>query len=120
MTISVFNPNDSIVTISEKALAFFKKKLKNHEQQAIRISVKKSGCTGYAYVIDYGEAAVEGDSEQQFDGLTVYISEQAQSMIAGSEIELQQQGLNKSIAFNNPNVTASCGCGSSFSVEEEA
>lgn len=119
MNLAVFNPNDEKpITITDSAIAFFKKKLANEAQQAIRISVKKSGCTGYAYVIDYGENKTEGDSEYAFGDITVYIAEQALEMIAGSEVDLVQQGLNKTIAFNNPNVTASCGCGSSFSVDE--
>lgn len=119
MTLAVYNPNDSqTITVTDKAIAFFKSKLKNETEKAIRISVKKSGCTGYAYVIDYGENKADGDSEHNFDGLTVFIAPKAMEMITGSEIDLVQQGLNKSIAFNNPNVTASCGCGSSFSVDE--
>lgn len=120
MTLAVFNPNEEAsITLTDKAINFFKKKLADHEQQAIRISVKKSGCTGYAYVIDYGEGKGDGDSEHVFENLIVYVTEKAMEMIVGSEIDLQQQGLNKSIVFNNPNVTASCGCGSSFSVDEE-
>ncbi|PID62893.1 MAG: iron-sulfur cluster assembly accessory protein [Gammaproteobacteria bacterium] len=119
MTLAVYTPDSTPpVMITDKALTFFKKKLQKEEQQAIRISVKKSGCTGYAYVIDYGESQGEGDSKLEFPDLNVYITAQALEMIAGSEIDLVQQGLNKSIAFNNPNVTASCGCGSSFSVNE--
>lgn len=120
MTLAVFNPNATQhISITEQAIGFFKKKLADHAQQAIRISVKKSGCTGYAYVIDYGESKSEGDSEHIFADLTVYVSQTAMEMIVGSEIDLQQQGLNKTIVFNNPNVTASCGCGSSFSVDED-
>ncbi|PIE45112.1 MAG: iron-sulfur cluster assembly accessory protein [Gammaproteobacteria bacterium] len=118
MSLSIYTPNESAaISITDKAVTFFKKKLANSEHQAIRISVKKSGCTGYAYVIDYGEKQVEGDSRYQFDDLTVFVSAQAMTMIVGSEIDLVQQGLNQSITFNNPNVTASCGCGSSFSVD---
>lgn len=119
MTLAVFNPSKQpTITLTDKAIAFLKHKLGNETQKAIRISVKKSGCTGYAYVIDYGEQPVDGDSQYDFNGLTVFIAAQAVDMIAGSEIDLVQQGLNKNIVFNNPNVTASCGCGSSFSVDK--
>ncbi len=119
MTLAVFDPKaEQAITLTERAIAFFNKKLAKAESKAIRISVKKSGCTGYSYVIDYGENQAQGDSAYTFDDLTVFVSAQAMEMIAGSEIDLVQQGLNQTIAFNNPNVTASCGCGSSFSVDE--
>ncbi len=119
MTLAVYQPDkEAPISITAKAIAFFQKKLRNHEQKVIRISVKKSGCTGYSYVIDYGKDKIDGDEAFEFDGVQIHISAQAVEMIKGSEIDLAQQGLNQSIVFNNPNVTASCGCGSSFSVDE--
>lgn len=118
MALEVFNPNAGLtLTLTDTAANFFRKKMAGQSAAAIRLSVKKSGCTGYAYVIDTVDVGEDGDSELSLQGITFYISEQAGSMIDGSEIDLVTQGLNKSIAFNNPNVTASCGCGSSFSVE---
>ncbi len=119
MSAPIFNPEQKEkLHITDEAIAFFKKKLKTEEQQAIRISVKKSGCSGYSYVIGYGKEKDDSDAELIFDDLTIYINKDALSMIAGSEIVLKKQGLNKAIAFNNPNATGSCGCGSSFSVDE--
>ncbi len=118
MNIEVFNPtSQQPIRVTNTAIDFFKKKLKNQAVQSIRISVKTSGCAGYSYVIDYGEQAEKTDSEHNFDGVRIFISEQAMNMIVGSEIDLKQEGLNKSIVFNNPNVTASCGCGTSFTTE---
>lgn len=117
MSIEVFNPTAQPIRVTDNAVAFFKKKLANQDVQSIRISVKTSGCAGYAYVIDYGEKSAEDDTEHNFDGVTIYISQQAMDMIKGSEIDLKQEGLNKSIVFNNPNVTASCGCGTSFTTD---
>lgn len=118
MSVGVFKPEElNTISLTESAKKFFQKKIAKQEHPAIRISVKKSGCTGYAYVIDYGEQAVEGDSEHNFDDVTIFVSEQAMDMIKGSEIDLKKEGLNKSIVFNNPNVTAACGCGSSFTTD---
>lgn len=118
MSVGVFTPEQSNkISITDDAKDFFRKKIARQEYPAIRISVKKSGCTGYAYVIDYGEKANEGDSKHIFDDVTIFVSEQAMTMIQGSEIDLKKEGLNKSIIFNNPNVTASCGCGSSFTTD---
>lgn len=118
MTLAVFNPNDGItLTLTEVAAQFFRKKMASQNANAIRLSVKKSGCTGYAYVIDAVNEGEEGDSQLTLQDICFYVSEKAGEMMDGSEIDLVTQGLNKTIAFNNPNVTASCGCGSSFSVD---
>lgn len=118
MSIEVFNPNVAqSIRVTDNAIAFFKTKLKNQDVQSIRISIKKSGCAGYAYDIEYGEKSADDDSEHNFGGVPIYVSKEAMEMIAGSEIDLKQEGLNKSIVFNNPNVTASCGCGTSFTTE---
>lgn len=118
MALEVFNPNAGLtLTLTDAAANFFRKKMAGQSATAIRLSVKKSGCTGYAYVIDAVDAGEQGDSELTLQDIKFYISEQAGEMINGSEIDLVTQGLNKSIAFNNPNITNSCGCGSSFSVE---
>lgn len=118
MTLEVFKPNAELsLTLTETAADFFRQKMAGQSATAIRLSVKKSGCTGYAYVIDAVNAGEDGDKEMTLQNITIYISEQAGEMINGSEIDLVTQGLNKNIAFNNPNVTNSCGCGSSFSIE---
>lgn len=118
MSLDVFDPTkQQDINVTTAAIDFFKKKLATQDVQSIRISVKTSGCAGYAYVIDYGEKAAEDDSEHNFDGVVIFVSKDAMDMIKGSEIDLKQEGLNKSIVFNNPNVTASCGCGTSFTTD---
>ncbi|PIE44903.1 MAG: iron-sulfur cluster assembly accessory protein [Gammaproteobacteria bacterium] len=118
MTVEFFKPDAGLtLTLTEAAANFFRKKIAGQSAAAIRLSVKKSGCTGYAYVIDAVNEGQTGDSEMVLQGITLYVSEQAGEMINGSEIDLVKQGLNRNIVFNNPNVTNSCGCGSSFSVD---
>ncbi len=118
MTVEIFNPDAGLtLTLTEAAANFFRKKITAQSAAAIRLSVKKSGCTGYAYVIDPVDKGEEGDSKLILQDITFYVSEQAAAMINGSEINLVKQGLNKNIIFNNPNITNSCGCGSSFSVD---
>lgn len=120
MSVSVFTPNangETAVTVTAAALQFFQNKLKAQKLPAIHISVKTSGCAGFAYVINYGEKPADTDTEHKFDDITIFISADAMEKIRGSEIDLKVEGLNKNIVFNNPNVTASCGCGTSFSVD---
>lgn len=105
------------LSITEAAAHFFEEKIAEQSASAIHLSVKKSGCTGYGYVIDAVNEPQEGDIELTLQGITFYVSKLASAMINGSEIDFVTKGLSKTIEFNNPNVTISCGCGSSFSVE---
>ena len=118
MALAVFNPKVGLtLSLTETAANFFGKQLATKKLRAIRLSIKKSGCTGYAYVIDTVNDPEEGDSKIVLKEITFYVSAKSEAMISGSEIDLLTQGINKSIVFNNPNITVSCGCGSSFSVE---
>ena len=119
MTSELYDPTSSDLTLSltDSAASFFRKKMEKQAAQAISLSIKKSGCTGYAYVIETTDAPSDTDSELILKDITFYVSESAAPMINGSEIDLEIKGLNKNIVFNNPNITASCGCGSSFLAE---
>lgn len=115
MTSQVFDPKANFtLSLTDSAANFFRKKMVRQNAHAISLSVKKSGCTGYAYVIETVDEPCETDNELVLKDIIFYVSELAAPMINGSEIDLEVNGLNKNIVFNNPNITASCGCGSSF------
>lgn len=79
----------------------------------IRVGIKKSGCTGYAYVLDYADAA--GDDDVVFDehGVRVVVDRDSLPYLEGMELDFVKQGLNETFTFNNPNVKSACGCGES-------
>ena len=86
----------------------------------LRLGVRKTGCSGWAYTVDKAEAI--GDDDQVFEqfGVKVVIDSKALALLDGTEVDFVRQGLNRNFVFRNPNVAGECGCGESFSVEREA
>lgn len=82
----------------------------------LRIGVKKSGCSGYAYVLDYADAPGEADEVFDAYGAKVVVAKEHLSFLNGLTLDFQRDGLNEAFKFKNPNVTGECGCGESFAV----
>jgi len=82
----------------------------------LRIGVRKSGCSGYAYTIDYADAIDAEDVVFDRDGVKVIIDPKSLGLIDGTEIDFVKDGLNEAFKFRNPNVKGECGCGESFTV----
>jgi iron-sulfur cluster assembly protein len=82
----------------------------------LRVGVVKSGCSGYAYALDYADALNDDDTVVEQGGVKVVIDEASLPMLQDVELDFVKQGLNQSFKFNNPNVVSECGCGESFSV----
>ena len=84
---------------------------------ALRISVKKTGCSGLSYVLDYLEAPLEGDRVISLkNDCLVCIDKESYPFIRGVVVDYVKQGLNQKFVFNNPNQTGQCGCGESFTI----
>ncbi|VUD66586.1 Iron-binding protein IscA [Thalassocella blandensis] len=117
MSVETFEINQ-VVSVSSAAAEHFQKQLKKTGLQAIRLSLKVSGCTGYKYVIDEVAEGAADDIQVALDnGVKLYIDPDNLDALRGMEIDYIQEGLNKNLVLNNPNVTNACGCGESFSVE---
>lgn len=121
--VNTFDPSadvatgEAVVTVTEPAQQYFQRNADKQQQNVIRLSVKTSGCTGFAYVLDFVGAPEEGDHIQPLESpLQLAIANDAVSVVKGTEIDLVQEGINRVVKFNNPNVVAECGCGESFSV----
>lgn len=82
----------------------------------LRVGVKKSGCSGYAYLIEYADNLNKDDVIINSGGIKVIVAKAQLPMLDGLEIDFQRIGLNESFHFSNPNATAQCGCGESFAV----
>lgn len=93
---------------------------KDTNYQGVRLSVKKTGCSGLSYVVDYVNTPIESDltiplSEQYF----VWIDKTSYPFLKDMQVDYVKQGLNYKFIFNNPNQTGQCGCGESFTVAEQ-
>jgi iron-sulfur cluster assembly protein len=82
------------------------------------VSVRKSGCSGWAYAIDIAKAAAVDEHVFQSHGVDVRVPEAALEQLEGTEIDFVSQGLNQQFQFKNPRVTGECGCGESFTTSE--
>lgn len=87
--------------------------------KAVRLSVKKTGCSGLSYVIDYVKAPMDQDIVLPLtDDCMICIDKTSYPYLKGMQIDYVKQGLNQKFVFNNPNQTGQCGCGESFTVDE--
>ncbi|BAQ17270.1 iron-sulfur cluster insertion protein ErpA [Methyloceanibacter caenitepidi] len=92
--------------------------LVNEDENAelFRVSVEGGGCSGFQYHFELIESAAPDDMLIQRDGATVAIDPTSVPFIAGSEIDFIDELIGAQFKINNPNATASCGCGTSFSI----
>lgn len=84
----------------------------------LRFGVKKTGCSGWGYVVDLAHGQQEGDHVSEQDGVRIYVDAHSHALIDGTEIDFARKGLNQEFVFHNPNVKAECGCGESFTVDD--
>jgi iron-sulfur cluster assembly protein len=82
----------------------------------LRVGVRKSGCNGWAYIIDYADSVAADDVVFDAAGVKVVVDAKSLSLIDGTEVDFVKDGLNEAFKFRNPNVKGECGCGESFSV----
>ena len=82
----------------------------------LRLGVRRTGCSGFAYVVNYADDLGADDVVFEQDGVRVIVDRESLELIDGTEIDFVRQGLNEAFKFRNPNVRGECGCGESFSV----
>ncbi len=82
----------------------------------LRISVEGGGCSGFSYKYDLDKQTQEGDLVLERDGATILIDDMSQPFLEGSEIDFVDDIIGQAFKITNPNATASCGCGTSFSI----
>ena len=109
------------ITLTENASKQIRKQLaKRGKGLALRIGVKKVGCSGFAYTFDYADEILAGDQMFESGDASVVIDASSLPVLDGSRVDFVRDGLNESFRFDNPNVDNMCGCGESFSLKEPA
>ncbi len=82
----------------------------------LRVGIKKTGCSGFAYVVNYADEILPDDAVFEADGVKVIVDKASLQLIDGTIVDFVKQGLNEAFRFQNPKANGECGCGESFNV----
>ncbi|MDX1656449.1 MAG: iron-sulfur cluster assembly protein IscA [Candidatus Competibacteraceae bacterium] len=105
------------VTLTDKAADRVKTFMaKRGHGEGLRLGVRKTGCSGWAYVIEYADTIQPDDQVFEDRGVKMIVNPKSLPLIDGTELDFVREGLNEGFKFKNPNVRDECGCGESFSV----
>jgi len=114
----MFNiPGKQALIITETATAQIRKLMEQGNKKGLRVGVKKGGCAGMEYTMDYVDDIDPNDEIITQNGATVMIAPMAQMFLFGTEIDYEVSLLEAGFKFNNPNVSEACGCGESIKFE---
>ena len=111
-------PGKQAVTLTPKAAAQVAKLMQSAGHAGLRIGVKKGGCAGMEYTMEYVTDADPNDEVVEQDGARVMIAPMAQMFLFGTEIDYETSLLESGFKFNNPNVADACGCGESINFKD--
>jgi iron-sulfur cluster assembly protein len=112
-----------MVTVTEKAAGKIKELMAEEPEgdtSVLRVAVQGGGCSGFQYALGFDRGPQDGDNEIEMHGVRVVIDPFSAPYLIGSEIDFVDALMGAGFAINNPNVTAACGCGSSFQAKDEA
>jgi iron-sulfur cluster assembly protein len=107
-------PGKPPVTLTPAAEAQIARLMERGGTQGLRIGVKKGGCAGMEYTMEYVAEVSPHDEVVEQNGARVMIAPMAQMFLFGTEIDYAAGLLESGFRFNNPNVAESCGCGESI------
>jgi iron-sulfur cluster assembly protein len=109
----------TLISLSETAAAKIKELIAEEEEVAVlRVAVQGGGCSGFEYALGFDRGPQEGDHELDLHGVPVVIDPFSAPYLEGATIDFLTGIQESGFKIENPNVTASCGCGHSFQVEE--
>ncbi len=104
-------PGKPPVTLTEAAQSQILRLMAKGDTKGLRIGVKKGGCAGMEYTMEYVDEIAQHDEVIEANGARVMIAPMAQMFLFGTEIDYASGLLESGFRFNNPNVTEACGCG---------
>ena len=113
----MLDTQDNTVTLTDRAARRISQILAGEpEKSALRVSVSGGGCSGFQYAFDLESERGEDDLVIEKNGVQVFIDSVSLMYMSGSEIDFVDDLIGASFQVKNPHATASCGCGTSFSI----
>ena len=113
----MLDPQDNTVVVTDRAARRIAQILaKEPEKSALRVSVSGGGCSGFQYAFDLETEHGDDDIIIEKDGVQVFVDSVSLMYMSGSEIDFVDDLIGASFQVRNPHATASCGCGTSFSI----
>ncbi len=112
-------PGKQAVTLTPAAIRQITRLMEKQGSAGLRIGVKKGGCAGMEYTMDYVADVNPMDEVVEKDGARVMIAPMAQMFLFGNEIDYETSLLESGFKFNNPNVAEACGCGESIKFKDK-
>lgn len=111
-------PGKAAVTLTPAAAKQIARLMDKKDSSGLRIGVKKGGCAGMEYTMEYVSAVNPMDETVEQDGARVMIAPMAQMFLIGTEIDYETSLLEAGFKFRNPNVAEACGCGESIKFKD--
>lgn len=112
-------PGKQAVTLTPAAAGQIARLMQKQGAAGLRIGVKKGGCAGMEYTMDFAADVNPMDEVVEQDGARVMIAPMAQMFLFGTEIDFETSLLESGFKFNNPNVAEACGCGESIKFKDQ-
>jgi len=107
------------ITLTQNAAKYIQRQLiKRGKGIALRIGVKKAGCTGLEHTFEIADEIRATDYTFESHNARVLVDVDSLAFLDGSHIDFVTEGLKQMFKFNNPNVESECGCGESFSMKK--
>ena len=104
------------IQLTDNAAQRVKLFLEKESGLALRLGVRKTGCSGWAYEVSIAAALDDEDQVFEDKGVKIVIDQDSLPFLQGSRIDFTTSGLNRTFQFDNPNATDECGCGESFTI----
>ena len=104
------------ISLTESAADRIRQFMQKEGGIGLRLGVKKTGCSGWAYTVQLAGNVEANDVVYEDHGIKIVVQHDNLGFLDGSEIDFVAEGLAQSFRFNNPNVTEECGCGESFTI----
>ena len=104
------------IHLTQKAADRVRHYLEKDGGVGLRLGVKRTGCSGWAYTVQLAESVSEHDVVFEDRGVKIFVDHDNLGFLDGSEVDFSEEGLGHTFRFRNPNVAEECGCGESFTV----